>query len=100
MPYVLEKSVIDEIETYFPAEHWEYVKSKLEATELWAENSAPPPRVHMAVIWKSKGDIDKFVNELRWAADDWRDILVETGLGNENWREVLSQKGVDCENWS
>ena len=99
MPYILEKSVIAEVEAIFAEADWGHVKIKLQETELWAENSAPPPRVHIAVIWKSKGDLTKFTNELQWAAEDWRDILVESGLGNEDWRKILNERGIDCENW-
>lgn len=61
--------------------------------------SGPPPRVHLAVIWLSKGDIKRFDDELDGACCDWRDTLVSAGLANGDWKEVLRRKGIDCEDW-
>lgn len=61
--------------------------------------SAPPPRVHIAVIWLSKGDIKRFDYELEGACCDWRDTLVSADLAGEDWKQVLNGKGIDCEDW-
>src|SRR4051794_13138003 len=54
MPYTLTESVQREIERTFAPEDLDYVRSRLSAQELHMERSAPPPRVHIAVIWLSK----------------------------------------------
>ena len=99
MAYILEQSVINEIEKAFPEEKWELIKKMLSETKLWLEESGPPPRIHVAIIWLSKGNIDKFKNELLCAADDWRDTLINAGLANENWEEILNNKGISSKGW-
>ncbi len=99
MSYALEESVIREVEKSFSPEHVSDVCTKLKETALPMENSAPPPRVHIAVIWLSKGDLEKFNYEIEGAACDWRDTLMAAGLGNENWQDILKNKGIDCSGW-
>jgi hypothetical protein len=99
MAYTLEKSVIKEIERIFPPEHREYVRSRLAARELPMDRSAPPPRVHIAVIWLSKADLNEFDLEMEGAAIDWRDTLVAAGLANVDWREKLMAMDIDCRDW-
>lgn len=99
MAYTLTPSVQREIERTFVPEHVDYVRSRLAERELPMGRSAPPPRVHVAVIWLSKGDIKRFDYELEGACCDWRDTLVSAGLANEDWKHVLTQRGIDCEDW-
>jgi hypothetical protein len=61
------------------------------------DQSARPPRVHIAVIWLSKGDRKRFDRELEGACADWRDTLVETGLAHEDWPDVLKRRDVDLD---
>jgi hypothetical protein len=98
-PYKLEQAVLSEATRLFKAEDVASVLTALRETELWAERSAPPPRVHIAVLWISKGDLRLFHQRLQWAHDDWRDVLLEAGLANENWREVLQRGGIDARHW-
>jgi hypothetical protein len=57
------------------------------------------PRVHVAVIWLSNGDIKRFGCELEGACCDWRDTLISAELADEDWKCVLKQSGIDCETW-
>jgi hypothetical protein len=98
-PYLLEKAVISEAERLFKAEDLSSVLTALRETELWAERSGPPPRVHIAVLWTSKGDMRLFRQRLEWAHDDWRDVLIEAGLANEDWQDILRSRGIDASNW-
>ena len=99
MTYVLEDAVKDEAGKLFQGTDLSSVIQMLEQTALPMERSGPPSRVHIAVLWLSKGSISKFSTELENAACDWRDTLVDAGLANENWREVLAGKGVDGSGW-
>ena len=99
MAYTLPESIQREIERTFAPEDVEYVRSQLAGRELPFERSGPVPRVHIAVLWLSKGDRKRFDYELQGACCDWRDTLVAAGLENEDWREILRKKGVDCRDW-
>lgn len=99
MSYSLHPAVVREARRVFSLLDIEYVLKKLAETPLPMERSAPPPRVHLAVIWLSKGDRTSFDYQIDGAQHDWRDILVEAGLANENWREVITMRGIDCTDW-
>jgi hypothetical protein len=95
MPCVLAPGVEDEIRRTFAPEDVAYVRSRLTATGLpWGQN-APPSRVHIAVIWLSEGDRQRFDRELAGACADWRDTLMNAGLANADWRDVIQARGVD-----
>lgn len=98
-PYPIEEVVISEAKRLFKAEDLSSVLSGLRETELWAESAGPPPRVHIAVLWGSKGDMRAFRQKLQWAHDDWRDLLVEVRLASEDWREILQSHGIDAADW-
>jgi hypothetical protein len=99
VPYQLEKDVLYEIDKYFKIKDRETVIHKLASTPLWAEQSGPPARIHLAIIWKSKGNLKVFENSIEYDAGDWRDLLIETGLASENWIEFLNRKGIFSEKW-
>jgi hypothetical protein len=99
MKYVLAKGVQQEIERTFAPEDQAHVRTSLAEQSLPLDRSAPPPRVHLAIIWLSKGDLKRFDRELDGAGRDWRDTLVAAGLANENWRSVLAARGIDCAGW-
>ncbi len=93
--YSLAPGVEDEIQRLFEPRDAAYVQSKLVATKLPREELAPPPRVHMAVLWLSGGDRKRFDTELERACCDWRDTLMAAGLANADWREVIKAKGIE-----
>jgi len=93
--YVLAPGVEREIVRLFASDDVDYVRTRLAAQELPMDQHAPPPRVHIAVIWLSKGDRTRFDHELNGASGDWRDTLGAAGLANSDWREVLMRRGVD-----
>ena len=99
MPYILKASVEREIERTFAPEHVDYVKRRLSDQDLPMDRSAPPPRVHAAVLWLARGDVKRFDFELEGACSDWRDTLHAAGLASEDWKRVLTQRGVDCHDW-
>lgn len=99
MIYQLEPSVRDEIARLFNAADVEYVVSKLQSTKLTWESSAPPPRVHIAILWQSKGDLKQFDSAIREACSDWRNTLIWNGLGDDDWHQVLGDAGVECSGW-
>ena len=99
MAYALTESVRQEIDRIFSPEDVDYVRSRLAERELPMDRSAPPPRVHIAIIWLSKGDRKRFDCELEGACCDWRDTLVSAGLANEDWKDILTKKGIDCHDW-
>ena len=97
--YVLEASIVKEIQRSFAAADRDYVSAKLANTGLPMGAVAPPPRVHAAILWLAKGDRAKFDDVLASACADWRDTLVAAGLANQNWKLVLDKRGIDCESW-
>jgi hypothetical protein len=99
MSYTIDPAVRREAEKLFRAQDLGHVLSSLSNTRLPMDQSGPPPRVHIAVLWLSKGDPAKFEYELENARCDWRDTLVAAGLGNEDWREVLEKRGIDGSDW-
>ena len=99
MAYTLTESVQREIERTFAPEHVVYVRSQLSERELPMERSAPPARVHIAVVWLSNGDLNQFDYELEGACCDWRDTLLAAGLANDDWKDILAKKGIDCHDW-
>ena len=100
MPYTLKLSVINEIErTFSDAAEVDYVERVLERATLPMEEAAPPPRVHIALLWLSRGHIKRFDHELHVARSDWRDTLLRAGLAGTNWKQVMLARGVDCRNW-
>ena len=48
-----------------------------------------PDRVHAAVLLLSDGDWDRFVDAVRLAVVDWRDVLVAARLADGDWPERL-----------
>ena len=90
MPYILKASVEREIERTFAPEHVDYVKRRLSDQDLPMDRSAPPPRVHAAVLWLARGDVKRFDFELEGACSDWRDTLHAAGLASEDWKRVLT----------
>lgn len=99
MAHTLTESVLREIERSFAPEHVNYVRRRLSEQELPMALSAPPSRVHIAVIWLSRGDRKRFDQELEGACCDWRDTLDSAGLYGADWKTILTSKGIDCHNW-
>lgn len=50
-------------------------------------------RVHLAILKSADGSFERFARQLAQAATDWRDVLVEAGMGNEDWPDVLRAAG-------
>lgn len=92
--YMLEQAVEEEIRKLFKPEEFSTVVEMLEATPLPIGLLAPSSRVHIAVLWLSKGSVEKLRSEIEKAARDWRDTLLASGLADENWPEVLAENGV------
>lgn len=99
MKYQLEQSVCDEAARLFAGDDLAFVLDKLEATKLVWEQAAPPPRVHIAVLWQSRGNLEEFKRAISQAQSDWRNTLMWNGLGNEDWLQVLADRGIDCSQW-
>ncbi len=99
MAYTLLPQVEQEIERVFAPEHRDHVRSRLAEQVLPLGESAPPPRVHIAILWLSQGELPRFERALQIARFDWRDTLVAAGLGNGDWREVLARRGIDSVGW-
>lgn len=99
MAYSLTASVLREIQRSFAPEHVDYVRSRLTEQELPMALSAPPSRIHIAVIWLSRGNHKRFDQELEGACCDWRDTLDSAGLYGEHWKSILTNKGIVCHDW-
>jgi hypothetical protein len=88
--------VRQEIPKRFP-HHGHLVLVRLAETELPflddPQRERERNRVHLAILKIADGRLPEFENALEQAAIDWRDTLVEAGLGNENWPDVLSSAG-------
>ena len=99
MTYVLEKAVKDEAQKYFEGTELETAIGMLESTPLPMDQAAPPPRVHIAVLWLAEGNIKKLASEIENASCDWRDTLLAAGLADENWPELMAAKGINALGW-
>jgi hypothetical protein len=99
MGYSLHPAIVKEARLLFGSQDIDYVLTKLADTPLPMERSGPPPRVHLAVIWLSKGERKWFDYQIGGAQCDWRDTLVEAGLANDDWRTIVSKRGIDCSDW-
>ena len=100
MAYSLELSVLSEIERVFSdLSDIDYVERVLETATLPEADSGPAPRVHIALLWLSRGHIKRFDHELSIARSDCRDSLLRAGLAGFDWKQVLLQRGVDCRAW-
>ena len=47
--------------------------------------------VQMAVLLVANGSSEHFSKALKWAAADWRDVLVSAGLAGGDWQAVLAR---------
>ncbi len=83
----------------FAPDHVDYVEARLRGAEIPLASGGPLPRIHIAVLWLSRGDLDRFDRDLAIALYDWRDSLVAAGLGNLDWRDVLLRAGIDPSGW-
>ncbi|MDI1319123.1 MAG: hypothetical protein PSW75_02875 [bacterium] len=99
MSYTLRPEVVSEAQRIFSPELTGIVLEKLAATQLPLDQGGPPPRVHIAVLWLSQGNLPKLEDALAVAATDWRDSLVAAGLAHANWRSILASKGIDTTHW-
>jgi hypothetical protein len=48
-------------------------------------------RVLAAVIFRSRGDLDRFLDSVRVAEEDWRDVLMQGGLAHDDWPSKLDE---------
>jgi hypothetical protein len=46
-------------------------------------------RIQTAIVVVAAGDPDRLMSSATQAERDWRDVLVEAGLGNADWPERL-----------
>ena len=99
MGYTLQPAVVKEAQRVFGAQDIDYVLTKLADTPLTWERNAPPPRVHLAVIWLSNGERKRFDYHIDGAQFDWRDTLIQAGLAGDDWREVIKKRGIDSTDW-
>lgn len=93
---MMAKSIDNYINEQFSQEDATVVKKALRAAifpligedeERW--------RVQVAIIIVSESRLDFFHQALRYALNDWRDVLITAGLANENWRSVAQQLGYE-----
>ncbi|WP_062212705.1 hypothetical protein [Demequina oxidasica] len=52
-----------------------------------------PERIHAAILLASRGNQSMFEDALEHAQEDWRDMLVRTGLADDHtWHDVVDVK--------
>lgn len=87
---------------------WIYSALRLQFGQLTAERMAqalieanfpqPPTvlcdRIHIAIIKEADGDLVRFLEMLRLAQKDWRQVVVSADLGDSKWRQQLTQAGI------
>ena len=49
-------------------------------------------RLQTAAVVFAAGDVERFRSAVRLAREDWRDLLMEGGLGHEDWPRVLDEE--------
>jgi hypothetical protein len=85
--------LIHRVERDFPA-HVDEVLTALGTipdTLPLAENQSAE-RLQAAVLLRAAGDRQKLHNALRLAQEDWRDLLMYTGLENRDWPRQLTNE--------
>ena len=50
-------------------------------------------RIYLATLVMAYGDPGRFDQARRMAREDWRDLLMSTGMEHDNWPEVLRRYG-------
>lgn len=89
--------VRDEVRERFAPSDAADVEQLLGATELpfldAPGRSRERDRVHLAVLFEAKGNVERFARALFLAEHDWRDLLVAAGLANDDWPELLRAAG-------
>ena len=95
MSYMITAAVQQQAERVLP-EDFAFVLNALEATELplFSTSTATIERVHLAILHLSAGSLLRFQASLDAAKQDWRDVLVGAGLGNEDWPQILHSRGI------
>ena len=100
MAHILQPALHYEISRLFDDEsEVDYVEKVLQNADLPRSEEGPLPRIHLALIWLSKGFIKRFDLELSMARFDWRDTLMRAGLAGFDWRNVAQSRGIDCRDW-
>ncbi len=96
MGYIVTDLVKQQARKLFAPDTVDLITSELETMRLPLVNEGTAPeRIHLAILYLSGGDMQKFDEACRLAKLDWRDLLVATGLANENWPDVLRGRGID-----
>jgi hypothetical protein len=94
---VVSDLVRREVAARFSAVDAPTVIEQLAATPLpfldAANRTRERDRVHLAIVKLSEADMAKLPKILNYAARDWRDVLVWSGLGNVDWPDVLRAAG-------
>ncbi len=93
MPEEVTELVRQQARKYFSPEDAALVLDEFEPTGLPLINNNGE-RVHLAVLYLSKGRLALFDETWSLAKIDWRDTLVAAGLANEDWPEVLRQSVI------
>jgi hypothetical protein len=95
----LKLSIVELIDRTFAARDTAAVKQKLRVQLKEVSENPLRPRIQVAIILLSQGDIDRIDQFINHACLDWRDTLVAAGLENQDWKDKLLQLGVDCTDW-
>jgi hypothetical protein len=86
-----------ELEKRFGADQAAEIAAKFDRTPLplleREDRQRDRDRVHLAIIKETVNGVASLDALLAMAAQDWRDVLVGSGLGNANWPEVLEAAG-------
>jgi hypothetical protein len=92
---MLSELVTAEIRERFPPSEVAAIRAALSTARLPV---LPEPRrwrdrILLALLVVADGDLGEFQRALRRAESDWRDVLMEAGLGHADWPEELARRG-------
>lgn len=90
----LSARIIRRVERDFPPGEIPVVSQLLEelvesVVEGW---SIDEERIAAAVVLQSQGDADRFAEAAEVAQQDWRDLLVWSGLAHEGWKDRINEE--------
>ncbi|NLU67175.1 hypothetical protein [Streptomyces sp. HNM0574] len=61
----------------------------LEETAVKTDHGQSNERITGAAVVLARGDTDRFLIALQLMEEDWRDLLVSSGLADEGWEDRL-----------
>ncbi|MGW5445558.1 hypothetical protein [Streptomyces asiaticus] len=87
----LSDRIVRRVARDFPDDHSE-VMELLDDLIASLNSGQSPERLAAAVVLYARGRVDALMEGMQLAYQDWRDLLVEAGLGHDDWSERMDRE--------